>query len=224
MITGAVAAFMATVSPRPESGPLEGLTAGGAGLIAMSLMTLAFAVPASLSASGGRLWMFGWRRPAGHDWLYLAPVVIACAIPANVWVPRGFAQNPASLAIAFGVATLAAVAVEAWFRGAVHGWFLFHGPIQRVSGPWMFSRAASVSTFFYILVYTAAALAWNITEADPFPKGLIEISVIAAAALAAGAALGMIRERSLSLWPGVACQILGGVVGVALALAGITFF
>ena len=168
--------------------------------------------------------MFGWRRPAGHDWLYLAPIVVVCAVPANVLAPRGLALAPESLFIALGVATLAAVACEAWFRGAVHGWFLFQGPIQRVAGPWLFSRAASVSAFFYMLVYVAVALAWNITAANPFPQGSVEIAVIAAAALAAGAALAMIRERSLSLWPGVAFQVLGGAVGVALALFGITLF
>lgn len=220
----AVAAFMATAVELPRTGALAAMTPGGAGLIAMSLMALAFALPASFRASGGRLWMFGWRRPAGHDWLYLAPIVVVCAIPANVWVPRGLASAPASLFTALGIATLAAVACEAWFRGAVHGWFLFQGPIQRVSGPWMFSRAASVSAFFYMLVYVAVALLWNITAANPFPRGPTEIAVIATAALAAGAALAMIRERSLSLWPGVAFQVLGGALGVALAMAGITLF
>ena len=218
------AAFIATMISQPRGGALEAMTEGGAGLIAMSLVTLTIALPASLSASGGRLWMFGWRRPAGHDWLYLAPIVIACSVPANVWAPHGLALEPASLLIALGVTTLAAIACEAWFRGAVHGWFLFQGPIQRVAGPWMFSRAASVSTFFYMLVYTTVALAWNITAADPFPQGLLEVAVIGATALAAGAALAMIRERSLSLWPGVVIQIVGGVVGVAFALAGITLF
>ena len=220
----AVAAFMATAAELPRTGMLAAMTPGGVGLIAMSLMTLAFALPASFSASVGRLWMFGWRRPAGHDWLYLAPIVVVCAVPANVLAPRGLAPAPESLFIALGIATLAAVACEAWFRGAVHGWFLFQGPIQRVAGPWMFSRAASVSAFFYMLVYVAVALAWNITAANPFPQGSVEIAVIAAAALAAGAALAMIRERSLSLWPGVAFQVLGGAVGVALALFGITLF
>ena len=34
----------------------------------------------------------------------------------------------------------------------------------------------------------------------------------------------MIRERSLSLWPGFGAQILGGALATGLALAGISLF
>lgn len=224
LVVGAVAAFVATAVPELRDNTLPGLTQGGSGLIAVSLVTLAFVLPATFSASQGRPWMFGWRRPGGRDWLYLIPVVIACSLPANAWVPRALVLEPQSLAIAFGVTTLMAVACEAWFRGAVHGWFLFHGPIQRVAGPWMFSRAASISTFLYMLVYLTVAFAWNIAAADPFPQSPVEVAVTAAAALAAGAALAIIRERSLSLLPCIAAQILGGATGAVLTLAGVTLF
>ena len=224
MVVSAVAAFVATAMPELRDGALIGLTAGGSGLLAVALVTLAFALPASYSASGGRLWMFGWRRPAGRDWLYLVPLVIACSLAANPWVPRGLVLEPRSLAIAFGVASLMAIACEAWFRGAVHGWFLFQGPIQRVAGPWMISRAAAVSSFAYMLVTVAVAFSWNITAAEPFPQPPLEVAVTAASALATGAALAMIRERSLSLWPCVAAQILGGIAAAALTLAGFSLF
>jgi len=224
MLVSAVAAFVATAMPELRDGALIGLTAGGSGLLAVAVVTLAFALPASYSASNGRLWMFGWRRPAGRDWLYLVPLVIACSLPANAWVPRGLVLEPQSLGIALGVASLMAIACEAWFRGAVHGWFLFQGPIQRVAGPWMFSRATAVSSFAYMFVTVAVAFSWNITAAEPFPQSPLEIAVTAASALAAGAALAMIRERSLSLWPCVAAQILGAVAAVALTLAGFSLF
>ena len=218
------AAFAATLWPVPPSSPLANLTVGGSGLVGASLIALAFALAFTWSASNGRMWLFGWRRPAGSDWLYLFPIVIVAALPANAWVPRGFEADSASLATALGVAALAAVALEAWFRGAVHGWFLFRGPVQRVNGPWMLSRAASVSTFLYIPVYVAGALAWHLTAADPFPLGPIQVTVIAASALAAGAALAMIRERSLSIWPCVLAQLAGAITASGLALTGISFF
>ena len=40
---------------------------------------------------------------------------------------------------------------------------------------------------------------------------LQEIAVLAGASGLAGLALAMIRERSLSLWPGIAAQVLGGI-------------
>jgi hypothetical protein len=224
IIVSALAAFIATSMPELRDGALAGLTAGGSGLLAVSLVGLVFALPATYSASGGRPWMFGWRRPAGHDWLYLVPVVIVCSMLANTWVPRGLALESRSLGTAFGVACLMAIACEAWFRGAIHGWFLFQGPIQRVAGPWMFSRAAAVSSFAYMLVTLAVSFAWNLTAAEPFPQPPVEIAMTAAGALAAGVALAMIRERSLSLWPCVGAQILGGSAGAALSLAGLSLF
>ncbi|MCP5039779.1 MAG: hypothetical protein GY944_02040 [bacterium] len=220
----AAAAFTAAAIPALQSGALSSLTEGGSALIAASLVALAFAVPATFSASKRRMWLFGWRRPAGHDWLYLFPIVMAAAVPANAWAPKVVSSDPASLATAAGAAAFAALAVEAWFRGTVHGWFLFRGPIGRVEGPWTFSRAASVSTFLYMLVYLGGALAWQLTAADPFPHGPIELGIIAASALAAGAALAVIRERSLSIWPCVLAQLAGAVTATGLALAGVSLF
>ena len=88
----------------------------------------------------------------------------------------------------------------------------------------MFSRAASVSTFFYMIVYLAVAFAWNITAAEPFPQSTVEVAVIAATALVAGGALAMIRERSLSLWPCIAAQILAGFACAASTIAGFSLF
>ena len=223
-VVASVTAFIASSVPGLRTGLFESLTMGGVGLAAMSLVTLAFALPTTMSGSERRPWLYGWRRPAGHDWLYVVPVVIAATIPANALAPHGLSDEPAVLAIALGVALLDALATEAWFRGVVHGWFLFRGPVQRVDGPWMLSRAASVSSFLYMLVYVMVACAWNITESNPFPQSPIELASIAAAALAGGVALAMIRERSLSIWPGVGAQLLGAVIAVGLAMIGFSLF
>ena len=193
-------------------------------MIAASLVGLGFAVPATIIASKRRMWLFGWRRPAGRDWWMLFPIVIAASVAGNAWAPHEVTTTPASLASAFGVAVLSAFAVEAWFRGAVHGWFLFRGPVQRVDGPWMLSRAASVSSFLYALVYIGAAMAWHAAGADPFPLGPVALGTIAVSGLAGGVALAMIRERSLSIWPCVGAQWLGACTAIGLALAGISLF
>ena len=82
----------------------------------------------------------------------------------------------------------------------------------------MRSRAASVSSFLYMLVYLAGALSWHLTAANPFPMGPVELATIAGSALAAGVALAMIRERSLSLWPSAAALAAGGFLRLAVEL------
>ncbi|MFT5442199.1 MAG: hypothetical protein ACI8W3_001241 [Myxococcota bacterium] len=224
LLLGTIAAFVASTIPEWRTGLFSSVTAGGAGLIALSLVALLFAAPTTWNASNRRPWMFGWRTPAGHDWLYLYPLVMFSAVPANAWVPRGLAPDTAGIATGLLIATLAAVACEGWFRGVVHGWFLFQGPIQRVAGPWMLSRAASVSTFLYMVVYIAAALSWNITDATPFPMGALDVGIVAAAALVGGAALAMIRERSMSLWPAIGAQVIAAAFATALAFGGVSLF
>ena len=223
-VFGAASAFMATATPALHTGALTPLSVGGSALVAASLMALSFAVPATFHASKRRLWLFGWRLPAGRDWWMLFPVVIAASVAGNAWAPHAVDATPLSIASALGVATLAAFAVEAWFRGAVHGWFLFRGPVQRVDGPWTLSRAVSVSSFLYAIVYIAAAMAWHIAGAEPFPLGPLALAAIAVSGLAGGVALGMIRERSLSIWPGVGAQLLGACAAIGLALSGIALF
>ncbi|MGY8805305.1 MAG: hypothetical protein ACKVK6_13830, partial [bacterium] len=60
--------------------------------------------------------------------------------------------------------------------------------------------------------------------ANPFPQSPFEIASIVVAGLGSGVALAMIRERSLSIWPGVGAQILAAVVVGGLALGGISLF
>ena len=224
ILMSSIAAFIGTAAVGLRTGALESLTRGGAGLVAMSVVALAFALPTTFRASERRPWLYGWRRPAGHDWLYLVPAVLLCALPANALAPKNLEYETASLVTAFVVVCLAAVATEAWFRGVVHGWYLFRGPTQRVDGRWMLSRAASVSSFLYMLSYILLAYAWNITNANPFPQSPFEIASIVMAGLGSGVALAMIRERSLSIWPGVGAQILAAVVVGGLALGGISLF
>ena len=115
------------------------------------------------------------------------------------------------------MAAIAAIASETWFRGFVHGRFLFSGRVQRVGGPWLVSRASFVSASLYTLTCLAMALAWRSSQLTPFPGQGLELAVTGVCAFVGGLALGVIRERSLSLWPGVAIQLVGGLAGAALA-------
>ena len=169
-----------------------------------------------------RPWLFGRRRPAWGRWLWLAPIAVVAAIPCRAWFPQAFSPQPEHLGALAGSLVLAAFAVEYWFRGLVHGALIFDSRVQMPGGPWRLSRAALVSAIAYALATLAATLPWIFLAPAPWVEPVDEIAVVAGAALVGGLVLAVIRERSLSIWPGVGLQILGGFASAAcwLALTG----
>jgi hypothetical protein len=167
--------------------------------------------------SGRRLWLFGFRRPAGSDWLPLALVAAVAALPARAWFPSPTAPDPASLAAAAGAVAATALALELWFRGLVHGSLQLDSRVQSVGGRWRISAAAWVSAGLYAL----ASVAIWLPRSGRTPVrlyadlGVPELAVVAASAALAGLALAMMRERSLSVWPGVVAQLVGGLACAA---------
>jgi len=161
--------------------------------------------------SGRRLWLYGWRRPAGADWLPLTLAAALAAVPMRVWFPQPASLDPGVIALSIGGVALAAVAAESWFRGLVHGLLQLDSRVQSPGGPWHISGAAWVSAGLYAATVVALSLPVIWVEPSRFLPPIQEIAVVAAASGLAGLALAMIRERSLSLWPGITAQFLGGI-------------
>jgi hypothetical protein len=168
--------------------------------------------------SDHRPWLFGRRRPAWGRWLWLAPVVVVAWIPCRAWFPQAFSPQPEHLGALAGSLVLAAFAVEYGFRGLVHGVLILDAPVQMPGGPWFLSRAAVVSALAYALAILAATPPWIFLSPAPWIAPVEEIALVVAAALSGGLALGVIRERSLSIWPGVALQILAVSAGAGFWL------
>jgi hypothetical protein len=178
------------------------------GMVAALVLTRRF--------SSRRAWLFGFRRPAARGvWLPLGGVAALAALPARAWFPQELPLAPASLALGAGAAALAAIAVELWFRGVVHGLLLFDARLQSPDGPWRPSAATWVSA----LLYAAATLLLSLLPIELAPSPLfgwpLEFALVGGAALIGGLALGVLRERSLSLWPGVVAQFAGGLGSLA---------
>ena len=158
-----------------------------------------------------RSWLYGWRRIAGVDWLWLLPLPLLAGLPARSWVPQEPIPDTTYGLAALAAIVVAAFATEFWFRGLVHGALLLDSAIQRVAGPWHLSLANVVSSVLYAAVSVGASLWWVLAQPAPLVSITQELLLIFTTSLLGGVALAMIRERSLSLWPGVAIQILAGV-------------
>jgi hypothetical protein len=205
-------AWLATLSLREQPAALV----EAARLSGFAAVTAAGTWAFSRRLSERRPWVFGRRRPAWGGWLWLAPLPVALAVPCRAWVPQTVVTEPAPLAALAGTLLLSAFAVEYLFRGLVHGALIFDAPVQTPGGAWRLSRAAVVSAVAYALATAGATLPWTLLSPAPGIEPVQEIGIVGVAALAAGLVLAAIRERSLSIWPGVALQVLGGVASVGL--------
>lgn len=171
--------------------------------------------------SRGWTWLFGWRLPAGEDWLALVPAVLVAAVVGGAWIPRAVSTDAGPLAAAVGSTVLAALALELAFRGLMHGLLILDHPVQEVRGRWFVSRPTLASALLYALVTAVATQLWLAAPpvaAHPTLTAAVHWGLPAAGALVAGLALGMIRERSLSVWPGFAALALGGVARLLLEI------
>jgi len=143
----------------------------------------------------------GWRAPAGRVWLALVPLALAAVALGGAWVPARVEIRAPALVGAAAAAIVAALGVEAWFRGWVHGLLLLASPPRASERPAVLSPATAISGALYAAVALMSAR-----------SALSGVPETVAACAVAGLALGIIRERSLSIWPGIAIQLVGAAL------------
>ncbi len=163
------------------------------------------------------MWLYGWRRPGGKRWLLPAAFAALLAVPLRGLFPAPEAFTPGSVASAFGGIALLVVAIEACFRGLVHGLLLRH---SRLTGPEDRARIThpvAVSALLYAIAATGLCLPTIWSDFQPLLPPVEGTLLVFLAALGGGLLLARVRERSLSLWPGAAAQLLGGIASAALA-------
>jgi hypothetical protein len=195
---------------QPQLGPVAATVAGAAILLLGSAL-------ASQSASKRRMWLHGWRRPGGTRWL--APAVFAAllALPLKGLFPVPEAWTPGRVAFALAGIALLVVAMEACFRGLAHGLLL---RVVRLPAPEERARityAAAVSALLYAIVATGLCVPAIWSSFQPVLPPFEETALVFGAAFGGGLLLARVRERSLSLWPGAAAQLLGGIASAGLA-------
>ena len=184
----------------------EGAAATGV-ISALFLLALGWGIARALT--GSRPWAVGWRRPEPTAWIALAPLAAACTASAAAWLPQPLDAGERALLLA-GVATLLlGAAVEAWFRGAIHGVWLLDALPEPGSGG--VSVATLGSAALYALVTAALVSQWVVSPA----AGALGVDVrllCAGSAALAGVVLGMLRERTHSFWPGALAQLVGSAL------------
>ncbi len=192
--------------------PLGGFPPVLAQLCAVAISALLVTAALTYRISRKRFWLFGWRRPAGKDWY---PLLLLAALGSGATLPAGLFSEMASWWSAGAALILLALALETGFRGLIHGTSMLDFRVQRVADPWILSVPVLLSALLYAL---AALAAWAIGFTQPLVglSPLLAGGLVGMSALIGGLSLGIIRERSLSLWPGVIAQLVGWLLALFL--------
>lgn len=201
-------------SGRP--GVAESYTFGIAALLALAIGMLL-----TNSAFQKRPWVFGWRTAVnGGGWGWLALGLLGAA-PVFAWASTSIGTRPPTIMAALLAGALAAAAGEVWFRGLVHGMLVPDFSIQRPGGNWQISRAAMMSSAAYAVVATAMLATFfdhprlAKVGANPIDLGLGAAIIF----FVVGLALAVVRERSLSILPGLLAQWAGlGLAAIAWSI------
>lgn len=141
--------------------------------------------------------LYGWRPPAGFNWLVALPAAFVGAALGGVWVPGslGYPVGPQNLyEFTASAALLFPVGAEMLFRGVILGQLASRLPIQKSGSPWWGSWPNLIST----TLYAAASLLLFLSCSG----GQLQITqwlFIAAGAVIFGIASGIARERSESI-------------------------
>jgi len=164
-------------------------------------------------SSRGRFWLYGTRVPAGKDWLLVTLPGLAGLLSLGSWLPGSLGAPSSWLAAVIAMALLA-VALELSYRGLVHGLLILDFTGQRVGGRWRLSVPVMASG---LLFSGLVLLAWRLELLTPIPPladlaSLQSAALVGVGGLLAGLSLGMVRERSLSLWPGVVMQMVAAAL------------
>jgi len=130
--------------------------------------------------------------------------------------PAPEAFTPGGVAIALGGIALTVLAIEVCFRGLVHGLLLRHARLPAPDDRTQITHPAAVSALLYAIVATGLCLPAIWGDFRPLQLPVEETLLVFLAAFSGGLLLARVRERSLSLWPGAAAQLLGGIASAGL--------
>lgn len=169
------------------------------------VLTLLLASGLSLTVvASNRAWQYGWTRPIGGHWWAILPAALAGGVAGGVWAPPAWAADKEWIFMAaLGVVGMP-LAAEILFRGLTHGLLAQFARIQRYDTRWFLSWPTTGST----LLYAGFALTLFLGGNGAYPPSYGRTALCIIGAILFSLTLGMVRERSQSIWPAVLFHML----------------
>ncbi|MEM7051626.1 MAG: hypothetical protein AAF604_18300 [Acidobacteriota bacterium] len=180
-----------------------------------ALFALALAAVAGRHYSGRRLWLFGVRLPSLDLPSFGLALVGAVAVLPMRWLG---AADGASMPATLAALGLLAIAAEGAFRGVAHGI-----PMLHFGGHWpLLPRRLSPAVWWTSVLWTGTLLAaWALGLLGGWtgPAGALGEGIsLGVSGLLSGLFLGLLRERTGSLWPGALALAAGWITAYLVDL------
>jgi membrane protease YdiL (CAAX protease family) len=199
-----------------------GSTISGSPIVSQIVLKTALVLAALIvwKLLGRSLDEMGWRRPDGWNRSYRSSFVIAVVamMAASVAmilleVRHPIASQMGFLKIVLVIWVLSSFSEEVYVRGLVQSWV---GGRDEVNGldsafePSIVSSALLFAAMHVPLMWSTAGVQGGLP--------------IVLATLIVGWACAILRARTRSLWPAIACHVIGNVAGVPGGLLGVIFY
>jgi hypothetical protein len=180
-------------------------------------LVLSLLLAASLSLAlvvDRRGWQYGWSLPIGTQWWVFLPAVLAGGVAGGAWAPTAWAIKQEWLLLASLGLVGMPLAVEILFRGLTHGLLAQFGRVQRYDTRWFVSWPNLGST----LLFMGFALSRLLLGQEHALPNTIKIVSCLFGAMLMGLCLGMVRERSHSIWPGFLFHLLASAAAFLMPI------
>ena len=158
-----------------------------------------------------RPWQYGWIQPVGNKWWLILPLALLAGLTGGVWAPSALIKSQSWIytLILWGLGM--PLAAELLFRSLAHGLLTQGARIQRYDTRWFLSwpilgSAVLYSGFVFMLTATA--------ETGALSEAYWRSALILFSAAVFGIALGMVRERSQSLFPAILFNIFSAAATI----------
>ena len=162
-----------------------------------------------------RAWQYGWIRPVGNNWWLILPVAILAGVTGGVWSPPDLVKQYDWHYVLIICVLGMPLAAELLFRSLAHGLLSQGARIQRYDTRWFFSWPIIGSS----VLYTGFIFALDFVA----QTGLAQVArwhtaLVLFSAAAFGLALGMVRERSQSLFPAIIFHIIAAAAAITILM------
>ena len=173
-----------------------------------------------IAASGGALmiisycrpWQYGWIRSVGNKWWFIFPLVLISGMTGGVWAPIEIVRaSHWTYGVCLYVLAMP-LASEMLFRSLAHGLLTNGARTQRYDTRWFFSWPVVGSTILYTGFISLLCFANGLADAQDV---YWQLTLVLFSAAVFGLSLGMVRERSQSLFPTILFHILAAAATVA---------
>ena len=162
----------------------------------------------------------GWRRADWWNRSYLAWFALAAGAMMAGSVVMIFLElmHPVAAKMSFlqlvlVIWILSSVSEEIYVRGLVQSWIAGHDDAKGLDSPFEPSIVSSALLFASMHV----PLMWS-------PIGVKGGLTIVLATLGVGFACAALRKKSGSLWPAIACHVIGNVAGIPGGILGVILY